>query len=313
MGSQYRRDDAVQMHVHLNVHRRCRVAAPEFGSDEWYVEYYRHEFAYLLRSVRKRAGKTVRQVAESSNYSHPHVARSLAGTRFPNWKLVRAVLNACGVGTDQLTAWLRLWKTVSATQSRGRPGATHASGRRMWVAVAREWEVRRAAVREPDLTLQQIEKVMSLGQLGRVLTTLSTRHGSGSLRSLEELSGISRSTLHGWYSGRRKPTGARLQQLAVALDLTRAEQIALAQCLARISPLQRRPEPEPKRVAMCTANNRSVGQQCSLPRSHRGPHRATVGEPWFDDGVLDGSRDGREADSHPEVRPRARVHFGPGW
>ncbi|RZU12470.1 helix-turn-helix protein [Kribbella rubisoli] len=282
------------------------MAAPQFGSDEWRVEYYRHEFAYLLRSVRRRAGKTVRQIAESGNYSHPHIARSLTGARFPNWKLVRAILDACGVGGDQLRCWLRLWKTVSATQAR-----THVAERRTWVEIEREWGIRRAALREPDATLQQIQQVASLEQLGRVLKTVSARQGSGSLRRLEELSGVSRSTLHGWYAGQRKPTAERLHQLAVALEMTHAEQIALDQCLARISPLRRRREPE--RAAACTANNPSIGQQCRLPRDHRGPHHAAVGEPWFDDGVLDGGRRGREAESQPEARPTARVHFGPGW
>ncbi|WP_432891205.1 helix-turn-helix transcriptional regulator [Kribbella sp. CA-245084] len=286
------------------------MVAPQFGSDEWHVEYYRHEFAYLLRSVRKRAGKTVRQIAESGNYSHPHIARSLTGTRFPNWKLVRAILDACGVGGDQLRCWLRLWMTVSATQSRTRPGTTHEAGRRTWVEIEREWDVRRAALREPDATLQQIQQVASLEQLGRVLTTVSARQGSASLRRLEELSGISRSTLHGWYAGQRKPTAARLHRLAVALAMTQAEQIALAQCLARISPLRRRTEPD--RTAACTANSPSIGQ-CRLSRDHRGPHHAAVGEPWFDDGVLDGSRRGREPNSEPEARPTARAHFGPGW
>ena len=285
------------------------MAAPEFGSDEWQVEYYRHEFAYLLRSVRRRAGKTVREVAKISNYSHPHIARSLKGTRFPNWKLVRAILNACGIGGDQLSRWSRLWMTANETQSRSRPGSAHEPGPRTWAEIARDWDARRAAVREPDATLQQIQQVVTLEQLGRVLTALSTRQGAGSLRRLEELSGISRSTLHGWYAGQRKPTAARLQQLAVALDATQAEQIALAECLARISPLRRRPE----RPATCTVNNPSIGQQCTLPRYHRGPHQATVGEPWFEDGVLDGSRVGTAPNPQPEARPRARAHFGPGW
>ncbi|MFD3399602.1 helix-turn-helix transcriptional regulator [Kribbella sp. NPDC058693] len=287
------------------------MEAPKFGSDEWYAEYYRHEFAYLLRSVRKQAGKTVRQIAEVSNYSHPHIARSINGTRFPNWRMVRAVLNACGVGRDQLTSWRRLWDTVSVTQLWARPGSVHEVGRRTWVDIAREWDVRRAALREPDATLEQIQKVATLDQLGRVLTALSRRHSCGSLRRLEEVSGISRSTLHGWYSGQRKPSAARLQQLAVALETTQAEQIALTQSLARISPLRRRPEPE--RRAACTANNPSIGQQCRLPRDHRGPHHAAVGEPWFDDGVLDGRRGDTSTDSLPEARRTARVHFGPGW
>ncbi|MEV4261570.1 helix-turn-helix transcriptional regulator [Kribbella sp. NPDC049584] len=287
------------------------MIAPQFGSDEWRVAYYRYEFAYLLRSVRKRAGKTVRQIAESSNYSHPHIARSLAGTRFPNWKLVRAVLDACGVGGDQLRCWLRLWKTVSATQSRTGPGSVREPGRRTWVEIEREWERRRAALREPDATLLQIQQVVSLDQLGRVLTTLSTRQGAGSLRRLEELSGISKSTLHGWYTGQRKPSAERLHQLAVALDITQAEQIALIECLSRVSPLRRRPEPE--RTAACRDNNPSIGQQCKLPKYHRGPHEATGGDLWFEDGVLDGGRAGREPDSQPETRPAARVHFGPGW
>ncbi|WP_327633492.1 transcriptional regulator [Kribbella sp. NBC_00482] len=287
------------------------MAAPEFGSDEWQVEYYRHEFAYLLRSVRKRAGKTVRQIAEASNYSHPHIARSLTGTRFPNWKLVQAILNACGVGGDQLRRWLRLWKTASDTQSWPTPGSVHAPGRRTWAEIQREWDVRTAALREPDAMLLQIQQVVTLEQLGRVLTALRTRQGSGSLRRLEELSGVSRSTLHGWYAGQRKPTAARLHQLAVALDTTQAEQMALAQCLARISPLRRPPEPD--RAAACAADNPSIGQHCRLPRFHRGPHQATVGEPWFDDGVLDGSRGGTPLNAQPEALPTKRVHFGPGW
>ncbi|MER7245144.1 helix-turn-helix transcriptional regulator [Kribbella sp. NPDC000426] len=284
------------------------MAAPEFGSDEWYAEYYRHEFAYLLRSERKRAGQSVREIARTSNYSHPHIARSLTGARFPNWKLVRAVLNSCGVGSDQLQKWLRLWTIVSATQP---PGRAQQSVRRTWDEIEREWNVRRAAIRQPDATLEQIQQVVSLKQLGRVLTTLSTRRGFRSLRQIEELSGVSRSTLHGWFAGRRKPTAARLQQLALALDTTRAEQMALARCLVRISPLQRPPEPEQSEA--CTANNSSTGQQCTLPRDHRGPHDAGVGEPWFDDGVLDGSRGDTAPDPEVEARPTRRALFGPGW
>jgi transcriptional regulator with XRE-family HTH domain len=286
------------------------VADPEFGSDEWQVEYYRHEFAYLLRSVRKRAGKTVREIARSSNYTHPHIARSLKGTRFPNWKLVRAILNACGVGGDQLNCWLRLWKTASATQSWPPPSSAHEPGRRTWTEIQQEWEVRTTAIRQPDATLLQIQQVVTLEQLGRVLTALSTRQGHRSLRRLEELSGISRSTLHGWYAGQRKPTAARLHQLAVALGATQAEQLALTQCLSRISPLRRPPKPD--RPAACAANNPSLGQHCTLPRFHQGPHRATVGEPWLDDGVLDG-RSGAAPNSQVEAVPTGRVHFGPGW
>ena len=287
------------------------MGAPEFGSDEWQVEYYRHEFVYLLRSVRKRAGKTVREIAETSNYSHPHIARSLKGARFPNWKLVRAVLDACDIGGDELRCWRRLWMTASATQSWPRPGSTYEPGRRTWAEIQREWEVRTTALREPDATLLQIQQVVTLEQLGRVLTALSRRQGSGSLRQLEELSGVSRSTLHGWYAGQRKPTAALLQQLAVALDTTQAEQMALLQCLARISPLRRPPETE--RLAACAVNSPSIGQLCRLPRFHRGPHQATVGEPWFDDGVLDGNRGGTAPNEQLEARPTGRVHFGPGW
>ncbi|TDO69412.1 transcriptional regulator with XRE-family HTH domain [Kribbella sp. VKM Ac-2571] len=283
---------------------------PEFGSDEWQVEYYRHEFAYLLRSVRKRAGKTVREIAEASNYSHPHIARSLKGTRFPNWKLVRAILNACGVGGDQLNCWLRLWKTASATQSWPRPSSAHEPGRRTWVEIQQEWEARTTAIRQPDATLLQIQQVVTLEQLGRVLTALSRRQGYRSLRRLEELSGVSRSTLHGWYAGQRKPTAARLHRLAVALGATQAEQLALIQCLSRISPLRRPPAPE--RPAACAANNPSLGQHCKLPRFHQGPHQATVGESWLDDGVLDG-RSGTAPHSQLEAVPTRRVHFGPGW
>lgn len=289
------------------------MAGPEFGSDEWQVEYYRHEFAYLLRSVRKRAGKTVREIAKDSSYSHPHIARSLTGTRLPNRKLVRAILNACGVGGDELRRWLSLWKIASDTQSRTPPGSADEPGRRTWPEIQREWEVRTTALRQPDPMLLQIQQVVTLKQLARVLTALSTRQGSRSLRRLEELSGVSRSTLHGWYAGQRKPTAARLHQLAVALGTTQAEQLALAQCLARISPVRRPPEPEPEPAATCTANNPSIGQHCRLPSSHRGPHQAAVGEPWFDDGELDGSRGGTAPNSQPEARPTRRVHFGPGW
>jgi transcriptional regulator with XRE-family HTH domain len=93
---------------------------------------------------------------------------------------------------------------------------------------------------------------------------------------MEERTGFSKSSLHGWISGERSLDPARLDGLAEALGATHAERYEFAEALKRSVGLP------------CDTLHRSTGLRCVRNEFHTGDHRTARGVSWVDDGVLDG-------------------------
>lgn len=169
------------------------------------------EFAELLGAVREQAGLTVRQLGRSTNYSHPHVARAATGKKLPSWQLTSAYLNACGVGGEDLRSWRRLWTIAKDRERRFRRSGPTALPP---LAADADWQKAVSAVRAIEPLLPFIRKVTTLDDLSIALVRLGMRRGLDSLRKVEATTGIPWATLHGWYTGKRKPSEARLKAAA---------------------------------------------------------------------------------------------------
>jgi transcriptional regulator with XRE-family HTH domain len=229
-------------------------------------------FAHLLKSVRHQAGLTVRQLGKSITYSHPHVARATTGKKLPSWSLTEAYLTACGVVGPDLQAWRRLWILARDKERQFRRAANASGPPPPDLSTDLNWQNAIAAIRRIEPLVTFLQRVATLDDLSIALVRLGLRNGNDSLRKVETATGIPRATLHGWYSGRRKPSEARLDQLVVGLSATRAEQHEFAQCLERIAD-----------TIPCDGINPQTGEACTLGHEHKGYHRADDGATWLDD------------------------------
>jgi len=258
--------------------------------------YYLPQFAHLLKQVRTESGMTVRELAQSMHYSHPYVVRATTGERLPRWPLVSAYLNACGVGGSVLYAWRKLWSLTSdVEQKQCLPAGTGRTEQSYWELVEHEWQLGLLAIRRPDPILNTVRMVRTMEELGIAIHALVTRAGLDSIRKVEAETGIPKTTLHHWFNGTRRPDPARLWTLVTALQATEAEQREFATALKRIS--------DPT----CEDWSYRTGYHCLLVEFHSGPHRATDGEEWLDDGVLDGPSGPRDRFS------KSTGSAGPHW
>jgi transcriptional regulator with XRE-family HTH domain len=166
-------------------------------------------FADRLRQQRKRARLTYRELAARTTYSHAHMVRAASGDVLPSWLVVRAYLIACGVTHPPvLRLWEQLWIATNDT-----------------VRDAGDPDVGRAA------TLNHITTPKGFGDHLRAFSCRKEKH---TLRTLAQITGVPRSTLADWFSGRRVPSVGRLYQFAGTLDATQKEQDELRQVRDRL-------------------------------------------------------------------------------
>lgn len=258
---------------------------------------YLPQFTRLLKQVREDSGLTVRQLARVMGFSHPHVVRATAGKRLPKWPFVCSYLNCCGVGGEALYAWWELWRTTRSVEHElRRPARADQDRQWYWEMVERDWQENLAAIREPDAILTRLRSVTTLDELGVAVHALVTRAGLDSVRKVEALTNIPKTTLHHWFSSTRKPDPARLRILVKALEGTAAEQLEFVRALERIGD------------STCGVRTEQTRQRCVLGEFHKGRHRAANGEEWLDDGVLDGGRGPQQW-----VTERAIQSAGPHW
>ncbi|MFI7067892.1 helix-turn-helix transcriptional regulator [Kribbella sp. NPDC050124] len=156
-------------------------------------------FAAALQRVRRQAGLTYRELADRAHYSHAHLVRATSGKQLPTWDVTAAFLTGCGVPAELLPVWRRHWE---------------------------------AAVRDAQDVVELLRTAETLQDLGTALAALARPRSS---RSLEQLTGIPRTTIQAWFQGARMPGRDRLDRLVRAVGATLAERAAVADALDRIS------------------------------------------------------------------------------
>jgi transcriptional regulator with XRE-family HTH domain len=156
-------------------------------------------FAAALQRVRRNAGLTYRELAGRAHYSHPHLIRATSGRQLPTWDVTAAILRGCGVPTELMPVWRRRWEAVS---------------------------------RDPQDIADLLRSAETLDDLGDALSALARPR---SLRTLEQLTRIPRTTIQAWFRGTRLPNRDRLDCLIRALGATPHERAAFARALDRIS------------------------------------------------------------------------------
>lgn len=164
-------------------------------------------FAAALQRIRRHAGLTYRELADQAHYSHAHLVRATSGRQLPSWDVTAAFLSGCGVPAELLPLWRRQWEDVG---------------------------------RGPADVVELLRTADTLPDLGSALSALA---GPRSLRALERLTGIPRTTIQGWLRGTRLANRDRLDCLVRALGATPDERAACAQALDRISSGRYRVEP----------------------------------------------------------------------
>lgn len=157
------------------------------------------DFAAALGRVRRHAGLTYRQLAERAHYSHPQLIRATNGKQLPTWAVTAAYLTGCGVPADLLPVWRRRWERAS---------------------------------RDPRDLVQLLENAESLTDLGAAVAALVRPRSS---RTLEQLTGIPRTTIQAWLQGTRLPGRDRLDHLIQATGATPAERSAAARAVDRVT------------------------------------------------------------------------------
>jgi transcriptional regulator with XRE-family HTH domain len=154
-------------------------------------------FAGALQRVRRHAGLSYRELATKAHYSHPHLIRATSGKQLPTWDVTAAFLTGCGVPPELLQVWRRRWDNVNRGD-----------------------------------VLELLDAANALEDLGAALSALAGRR---SLRDLEHLTGIPRTSIQAWFRGTRLANRDRLDSFIRALGATPEERLAIADALDRVS------------------------------------------------------------------------------
>jgi transcriptional regulator with XRE-family HTH domain len=157
------------------------------------------EFAAALQRVRRQARLTYRELADHAHYSHAHLVRATSGKHLPSWDVTAAFLTGCGVPADLMPVWRRRWEITS---------------------------------RGPHDVVELLRTAETLTDLGTALSALARPRSS---RSVEQLTGIPRTTIQAWFQGSRLPGRDRLDRLVRAVGATPEERAAVAETLDRLT------------------------------------------------------------------------------
>ncbi|WP_405056821.1 helix-turn-helix domain-containing protein [Kribbella sp. NBC_01505] len=230
---------------------------------------HRTEFAALLKQARCTAGLTVRELASTIGYTHPHVARATTGDRLPSWTLTSAYLDACGIRGPDLRAWRQFWEAARLIDREFRSPDFPPS--EVNLVDDPTWQVAAGAVRRIEPLGGFVRSVSTLEGLSVALRRLSVRSGFDSLRKIESATGIPRATLHGWFAAKRRPNSASLDRLLTSLGTTENERYAFAACLDRIDAQSR-----------ATVSLARLSATHELPDAPAGFHRTARDRYWLD-------------------------------
>ena len=170
-------------------------------------EHVEDAFAAALQRVRRQAGLSYRQLADRAHYSHPHLVRATNGKHLPTWDVTAAFLTGCGVPADLMPVWRRRWEEAS---------------------------------RDPRDIVGLLTSAETLEDLGAAVAALARPR---SLRTLEHLTGIPRTTIQAWFQGTRLAGRDRLDHLVRSVGATSAERAAVAEAVERLSSGRLRPAP----------------------------------------------------------------------
>lgn len=90
------------------------------------------EFAKLLRAKRDASGITgLRALATRTHLSPATLSRLFSGRVKPSWSLVRAVLEACETGPDELAQWHDRWEALDTGDRLGQGGSDETRSARL--------------------------------------------------------------------------------------------------------------------------------------------------------------------------------------
>jgi transcriptional regulator with XRE-family HTH domain len=176
-------------------------------------------FAAGLRALREEAGNpSYRKMGARASYSHNVLSRAADGKKLPTLAVTLAYVRVCG--GDEIE-WRERWKRTKAALSdpqRSDPResvAVHGIGGS--VAVHGISDITTNVFQSVDFT-EDVEAVFRLGGqvpppvLADYLRRLADTNGR-SLRELAAETGLARSTLSDWHSGRTTPTEEGLERL----------------------------------------------------------------------------------------------------
>jgi len=246
---------------------------------------YTFDFAQLLKRARADTELSGRALAARIKYSPTRVVRAEGGKELPNWGFTRAYLDGCGIGRDTVLEWHGLWQIARGAERELRTDQKQAEIRGwFWTTAEEDWAEGVVAISRPDPMLARLADIRTAPELGAELRALADRNGAGSLRKVEALTEIPKTTLHRWYTGKATPDPAQLSRVLTALGAPPTIQRAFTLTLGRIS------------GDVCKGTDADSSNVCTLGEFHRGPHRAKDGSEWLDDGGPD--------DYHPRDRPR---------
>ncbi|WP_157979539.1 helix-turn-helix domain-containing protein [Kribbella monticola] len=237
---------------------------------------YLPAFAELLKAVREESGLTLRQLGRMVGFHHTHMARVASDKKMPTWELVRVYLTGCGAGGDGLVAWFDLWSTVRGAEKQLRKAPHDPTDQWYWELAEKHWQEGLLAIRKPDALLSRLRQVTTPAEFAVALAAFTYRTGHDSVRRLEGIAGVSKTTWHAWLTGKRRPNPDQLHDLLAELEATSAEQDEFVEALLRIT------------KTICGRLHGLTGKRCSRGEFHRGPHRSPTGVEWLEDGVLDG-------------------------
>ncbi|GAA1617936.1 hypothetical protein GCM10009789_84890 [Kribbella sancticallisti] len=233
---------------------------------------YLPEFALLLKQARLASGLTVRQLAKVVGLDHTQLVRATDGKRLSRWPLISAYLNGCGVGGGVLYSWWELWSTTRSVHLRLQNHPLgHPDDDWYWQQADQSWQRALEGLRAPDPLVIRLRQVSTLQELGVSLGALAGRNGTDSVRQVEADTNIPKSTLHAWFTGKRKPDPTRLREVVAALGATRSEQIEFKEALVRAT------------STTCPNNHPQTNKPCALGELHKGHHRTPEGHQWLED------------------------------
>ncbi|WP_331763647.1 helix-turn-helix domain-containing protein (plasmid) [Streptomyces hirsutus] len=133
------------------------------------------EFAQQLRDMRAKSGLTYRELADRAHMSPSALSRAASGASVPSWHAVESIARAVRLDSNALGPLKNRWLLATTASHRGNE------------SVSRETE----DDLNPELLQAALEHEQRL-----MLRRLYEQAGRPSLRTLEQRSGRSRSTVH---------------------------------------------------------------------------------------------------------------------
>lgn len=150
------------------------------------------ELAKELLHMKESSGLSYRDMAVGVPYSHAQLGRAARGDKLPSWHLLTAYLTACGVSeTDRIQLWKPYWQALDLVTGR-KAGSTRR---------------------------RELHLVRDLTEFGLHLKRIANTSAPRTLRTLSDITGISKSAIHDWFRGYTLPSAGNLHQFGTTLGV----------------------------------------------------------------------------------------------